>query len=98
MIRAERLAPPTLAELEREMVLVQREIDEHKLYFSRLAAAVAELGCWDDGSDTAINHISFRCHVPRNDAADAIAVGQQVGAIPESIRAMRGGEIRFAHL
>jgi hypothetical protein len=98
MIHAERLAHSTLAELEREMGLVQGKIDEHKLYFSRLAAAVAELGCWDDGTDTAINHISFSCHVSRNDAADAIAVGQQLCAIPESIQAMRTGEIGFAHL
>jgi hypothetical protein len=98
MISAERLAHSTLAELEHEMVQVGREIDERKLLFSRLAAAVAEHDCWDDGSDTAINHISFSCHVSRNDAADAIAVGQQLGAIPESIQAMRAGEIGFAHL
>jgi hypothetical protein len=36
--------------------------------------------------------------VTRNDAGDAIAVGQQLGAIPESIQAMRAGEIGFAHL
>ena len=98
MINAERLAECGLAELESEMVQVQSEIDERKLYFSRLAAALAQLGCWDDGSDTAINHIAFTCHVSRNDASDAIAVGEQMARIPESIQALRAGEIGFAHL
>ena len=98
MINAERLAECGLAELESEMVQVQSEIDERKLYFSRLAAAVAQLGCWDDESDTAINHIAFSCHVSRNDASDAIAVGEQLSRMPESIQAMREGEIGFAHL
>jgi hypothetical protein len=99
MIPAERLAGGvTLAELEREMCQVQREIDEARLYFSRLAAAVAERDCWDDQSDTAINFISLTFHVTRNDASDAIAVGEQLSRIPESIQAMRAGEIGFAHL
>src|SRR5260370_23155388 len=98
MIPAERLAECGLAELESEMVQVQSEIDERKLYFSRFAAAVAQLGCWDDESDTAINHIAFTCHVSRNDASDAIAVGEQLSRMPESIQAMREGEIGFAHL
>src|SRR5260370_13762069 len=98
MINAERLAECGLAELESEMVQVQSERDERKLYFSRLAAALAELGCWDDESDTAINHIAFTCHVSRNDASDAIAAGEQLSRMPESIQAMREGEIGFAHL
>jgi len=98
MIPAERLAECGLAELESEMVQVQSEIDERKLYFSRLAAALAGLGCWDDESDTAINHIAFTCHVSRNDASDAIAVGEQLSRIPESVQALGAGEIGFAHL
>src|SRR5258708_28173870 len=98
MIPAERLAFATLAELESEMVQLQGEIDERKLYFSRLAAAVADHGCWDDGGDTAIDEIVISCHVSRNDAGDAIAVGQQLDAIPESVQAMRAGHIGFPHL
>src|SRR5258708_16679817 len=98
MIPAERLALATLAELESEMVQVQGEIDERKLYFSRLAAGVAEHGWWDDGGDPASDEIAITCHVSRNDAGDAIAVGQQLDAIPESVQAMRAGEIGFAHL
>src|SRR5258708_2529177 len=84
MIPAQRLALAPLAEPESEMVEVQGEIDERKLYFSRLAAAVAEHGCWDDGGGTAIDEIAITCHVSRN---DAIAVGQQLDGIPESIQA-----------
>jgi hypothetical protein len=77
---------------------VRREIDERKLYFSRLAAAVAELDVWDDESDTASEWITFKCKVTRHEAADTIAVGEQLSRIPESIQALRAGEIGFAHM
>jgi hypothetical protein len=98
MINAERLASASLQEITAEMVRVRRDIDERKLYFSQLAAAVAGFDYWDDGSSTAIEWITFECKVTRNDAADSIAVGEQLSRMPESIQAMRADEIGFAHM
>jgi hypothetical protein len=98
MINAERLATASLQEITAEMVRVRRDIDERKLYFSQLAAAVAGFDYWDDGSSTAIEWITFECKVTRNDAADSIAVGEQMSRMPESIHAMHAGEIGFAHM
>jgi hypothetical protein len=98
MIRAERLATASLQEITAEIVRVRRDIDERKLYFSQLAAAVAGFDYWDDGCSTAIEWITFECKVTRNDAADSIAVGEQLSRMPESIQAMRAGEIGFAHM
>jgi hypothetical protein len=80
------------------MVRVRRDIDQRELDFSRLAAAIAEFNCWDDGSDTAINWISFNCKMTRNAAADCVAVGERLSQIPESVQALREGEIGFAHM
>jgi hypothetical protein len=98
MIHAERLATASLKEITAEMVRVRHDIDERKLYFSQLAAAVAGFDYWDDGSDTAIEWITFECKVTRNDAADSISVGEQLSRLPESVQAMRAGEIGFAHM
>jgi hypothetical protein len=98
MIPAERLATATLNEIAAEMVSIRREIDERELDFCRLAAALAEFNCWDHGGDTAIEWITFECKMTRNAAADCIAVGERLSQIPESIQAMRAGEIGFAHM
>jgi hypothetical protein len=98
MIPAERLATASLDELTAEMVRLRRHIDELELDFSRLAAAAAELDCWDEESDTAINWITFNCKMTRNAAADCVAVGEQLSRTPESIQAMHAGEIGFAHM
>jgi hypothetical protein len=98
MIHAERPATASLDELTAEMVQMRREIDQCELEFSRLAAAVAEIDCWDEESDTAINWITFNCKMTRNVAADCVAVGEQLSRMPESIQAMHAGEIGFAHM
>jgi hypothetical protein len=98
MIHAERLATASLQEITAEMVRVRRDIDERKLYFSQLAAAIAGFDYWEDGCSTAIEWITFECKVTRNDAADSIAVGEQLSRMPESIQAMRADEIGFAHM
>jgi hypothetical protein len=98
MIHAEHPATASLDEITAEMVLLRRHIDELELDFSRLAAAAAEIDCWDEESDTAINWITFNCKMTRNAAADCVAVGEQISRMPESIQAMHAGEIGFAHM
>jgi hypothetical protein len=98
MIPAERLASASLQEITAEMVDLRRDIDARELDFSRLAAAVAKFDYWDDGSGTAIEWITVECNVTRNAASDAIAVGEQLSQIPESIQALHAGEIGFAHV
>jgi hypothetical protein len=98
MINAERLATASLKEITAEMVQLRRDIDDRELYFSRLAAAVAEFDYWDDESHTALEWITFECKMTRNAASDSIAVGEHLAQLPESIQAVRAGEIGFAHM
>jgi hypothetical protein len=42
--------------------------------------------------------IRLNCHVGGGAAGDRVAVGEQLGYMPESAEAMAGGEIGFAHL
>jgi hypothetical protein len=98
MIHAERPATASLDEITAKMVRLRRHIDELELDFSRLAAAAAQIGCWDEESDTAINWITFNCKMTRNLAADCVAVGEQMSRMPQSIQAMHAGDIGFAHM
>jgi hypothetical protein len=99
MIDAERLASAPAADIREEMIRVRREIDARELYFSQLAAAFAQSEYWDDeGSNSAIDSIRINCHMTKNAAAHRVAVGEQLARIPESVQAMKAGEIGYAHM
>jgi hypothetical protein len=99
MIDAERLATAPVEEIMDEMVSVRREIDERELYFSQLAAAFARTRYWDRvGDNSAIDWVRLNCHMTGPAAAVRLAVGEQLGRIPESVQAMHAGEIGFAHV
>ncbi len=87
------------AELAKEMVRMQRQLDEIQLRLSVLSAEFALTDHWaEDGSNTAIDWIRFNCHVTEKVAGDRIAVGEQFSRMPESIQAMGSGDIGFSHL
>jgi hypothetical protein len=87
------------AELAREMIEVQREIDLLQLRLSSLAAEFAQTEqWWEEGSNTAIDWIRFNCHVTEKVAGDGIAVGERRQQIEKSVEAMESGEIGFSHL
>ncbi|HEV2027170.1 MAG TPA: DUF222 domain-containing protein, partial [Candidatus Dormibacteraeota bacterium] len=68
------------------------------LSLARDAAEFAATDAWDeDGSGSAIDWMRFNCHLTSTAAADLIAVGKNLGRIPESAQAVSNGEIGFAH-
>ncbi|HVH62172.1 MAG TPA: DUF222 domain-containing protein [Candidatus Dormibacteraeota bacterium] len=66
---------------------------EHQIALLELEAArmAAEL-------DADIDWIRFSCHLTSTAAADRLNVGRQMARMPESIQALRAGEIGYAHL
>jgi hypothetical protein len=82
-----------------ELIRIQRQIDLLQLEFARLACEFEGSDYFlDEGFTTPINWIRFNCHVNQGVAADRIAVGACEGKLPESVQAMRDGEVGFAHL
>jgi len=87
------------AEIAREMIKIQRQIDALQLELSKLAAEFAQTDHWsDEGSNTPIDWIRFNCNLTEKVAGDRIAVGQRHAEMAASVRAMEAGEIGFSHL
>jgi len=78
---------------------IRSHIDQMELAFSELAAEFAKSDLWENqGSNSAIDWIRFRCHMTSNAAADRVAVGERAAELVASRDAMLAGEIGFAHL
>src|SRR5205807_9796011 len=87
------------AEIAREMIKIQRQIDALQLELSKLAAEFAQTDHWSDArSNTPIDWIRFNCNLTEKVAGDRIAVGQRHAEMAASVRAMEAGEIGFSHL
>src|SRR5438552_19187215 len=87
------------AELGSRLVELRGYIDDLELQFAELTAEFEKSKHWgNQGSNSAIDWIRFNCHMTSNAAADRVAVGERVGQLPESLQAMRAGDIGFAHL
>jgi hypothetical protein len=81
------------------LVQLRHLIDLLELTFAQQAAEFAasnEHQRW--GSTTAIDWIRHRCQMSGTQAADRIAVGEQLSSLPNSADAMVDGEIGYAHL
>src|SRR6184192_1874199 len=90
---------PADAEIAYRLLELRQFIDSLELEYSRLAAEFEKSKHWENqGSNSAIDWIRFNCHMTSNAAADRVAVGERVGQLPESLQAMRAGDIGFAHL
>ena len=87
------------AELAEKLIAKQRQCDLLLLEISDLAAQLAETEFFDDqGFNSPIDWMRFTCHLSEKAAADRIAVGRMAPKLPESVQAVKAGEIGFAHL
>ena len=90
---------PTGEELADDLIRMRHEIDVMELGFAMKAAAFAATDYYDRaGSVSPIDWIRFNCHMTSNSAAERVAVGERMGAMPESFQALADGRIGFAHL
>ncbi len=86
-------------DLTDELVGLRHVIDQLELVFSTRAAAFAATNEYEGwGAVTPIDWIRLHCHMTGPVAADRVAVGQQMSKLPQTLGAMVGGEIGFAHL
>jgi hypothetical protein len=93
------IAPRSGEEIGEELILRRRKMDEDELEFSRLAAAFAKTNEYVRcGFATSIDWIRINCHMTGPAAADRVIVGQHLEKLPESIQALRAGDIGFAHV
>jgi hypothetical protein len=86
---------------ERTQRLIQRRhaIDLLELEWSREAASLAATKYYEyEGFATPLEWIRISCKMTGPQAADRVAVGDQVAAMPQSVQALEAGEIGFAHL
>ncbi|HEX9561084.1 MAG TPA: DUF222 domain-containing protein [Candidatus Dormibacteraeota bacterium] len=82
-----------------ELIRRRQEIDQKELEFSYLAAKFAATDEFDEqGFDSAISWLKAVCHMSGGAAADRVCVGEQMERLGESVAALAGGEIGFAHL
>ena len=74
-------------------------IDKMELQFAAVAADFAGSEQWDDeGANSAADWLRFHCHMTSGAAWNALQVGRQLGKLPQSLEALRTGEIGYAHL
>jgi hypothetical protein len=89
----------TLEERGARQIQRRHTIDLLELEWSREAAALAATDQYDDeGFATPLEWIRITCKMTGPQAADRVAVGQQIAAMPQSVQAMEAGEIGFSHL
>jgi len=78
---------------------LRSSIDKMELEFAALAADFARGEQWEEeGFNTAADWLRFKCHMNSHAAWSALKVGRQLAKLPESLEALRAGEIGFAHL
>src|SRR5437879_1654515 len=69
------------------------------LKFSDMAAAFARTDHYDaEGCLSPIHWLRLNCHMTSGAAADRVIVGERASSVPESIKAMVGGEVGFPHV
>lgn len=82
-----------------DMTELSRCLSLLQLKFSEMAASFAATDEYDrQCAYSPIHWLRTNCHLTGGAAADRVAVGALAKTLPESIEAMAGGEIGFAHL
>jgi hypothetical protein len=95
-IEIEKLSDDELAET---YIRACRRRDQEDLFIARVAAELAKRDKYDDdGFVSPIDWMRFNGHVTSGAAANSVAVGESMHRMPESVEAMHGGEIGYAHL
>ena len=87
------------AELALDLAELSRCLNLLNLKASEMAATFAGTDEYDrQCAYSPIHWLRTNCHLTAGAAADRVAVGQLVQSVPQSVEAMAGGEIGFAHL
>src|SRR6202048_236340 len=87
------------AEEANELKQIFRQVDLLLLQASGVAARFAAKNYHDEGGFASpIEWIRFECHQASPSAADVIAVGENLERLPQTVQALRDGEIGFPHL
>src|SRR6267143_3637182 len=82
-----------------KLVGLRQAIDSLELEFAQTAAEFARTDEYDEqGSTSPIDWIRHSCHMTSVTAAACLAVGKNLERLPESVQAMKSGEVGFAHL
>ena len=82
-----------------KLIALRYAIDSLELEFAQTAAEFARTDEYEEqGSTSPIDWIRHSCHLNSGPAGDAVAVGKNLERLPESVQAMKSGEIGFAHL
>ena len=82
-----------------KLIALRYAIDSLELDFAQTAAEFARTDEYDEqGSTSPIDWIRHNCHMTSITAGASVAVGLNLEQLPESVEAMKGGEIGFAHL
>ncbi len=82
-----------------QLMANQRQIDHLLLEQARLAVAFEGSRQWDDeGFNHAGDWLRFNCHLTSSAAFDLLNVGDHLADMPESVQAMEGGRIGYAHI
>ncbi len=88
----------TQSELGEHLIRLRHGIDLLEMGFAVLATTFAGTNEYDlQGSVTAIDWIRHQCRMSGHAAARAVAAGDQVHRLPQSLAALDAGEIGFAH-
>jgi Domain of unknown function (DUF222) len=99
MLATQDLQPSAGAEIGEELKQVLHQVD---LLLLRAAGAAARFAAADEydeqGFNSPIDWIRFNCHQTSTAAADLIAVGKKLEALPQSVAAIADGAIGFAHI
>jgi hypothetical protein len=93
--------PATRDELTFELRRMRGEIEIRELYFSRMAAALADRDQHDDFEETgqtSVDWLRHNCRLTQQAAADRVHVGEKLSAMPRSEDAFYNGDIGFQHL
>ncbi len=89
----------TGAELADRLVRLRHGINLLELAFAVEAAAFAATEEYDiQGSVSPIDWVRHNCHLSSSVAARAVTLGEQLGALPESVNALQEGQIGLGHI
>ncbi|HEX9560166.1 MAG TPA: DUF222 domain-containing protein [Candidatus Dormibacteraeota bacterium] len=82
-----------------KLIGLRQAIDSLELEFAQTAAEFARTDEYDEqGSTSPIDWIRHTCHMTSTSAAACLAVGKHLERLPESVQAVKSGEVGFAHL
>jgi hypothetical protein len=82
-----------------KLIGLRQAIDSLELEFAQTAAEFARTDEYDEqGSTSPIDWIRHTCHMTSTTAAACLAVGKNLERLPESVQAVKSGDIGFAHL